>query len=99
MMQVPPTLTTCSCGGKKSCAGNQSSSRCDPEEGMCMCGNMNACYEPTPWCVEEKCKCSNEESYYVKGDGSIKGTCQGEKEKCMADGTCVGMELYVSIHK
>ena len=88
------TFKECKCGIQDSCYNEksdiQASSRCDFEKGMCMCGEMEECSGFKPWCVQQTCKCSNHDTEFVRGDGSIQGSCLGENEKCMADGSCQG---------
>ena len=89
------TSSSCKCGKRESCFNelltHQTSSRCDFEESKCMCGNKESCTGSNPWCIKDTCKCSIQNDYYENGDGSTKGTCSGENEKCMEDGTCKGL--------
>ena len=95
----PPTSQSCQCGKRESCFDehtlSQTSSRCDFEASKCMCGNKEECTGAVPWCIEKICKCSSQPNHYVKGDGTLKGTCTGENEKCMDDGACKGNNTYL----
>ena len=90
-----PASKSCKCGIRDSCYNDklsiQTSSRCDFEKAKCMCGELEACTGPKPWCVQQACTCSNHESRYIQGDGSQKGSCLGGNEKCMPDGSCQGI--------
>ena len=92
----PLSSKNCKCGIRESCYNEnsniQTSSRCDFDKGMCMCGEMDECSGSKPWCVHNTCRCSNHESQFVEGDGSVKGSCLGESEKCMADGSCQDLQ-------
>ena len=91
---APRSSKSCKCGIQDTCYNEklsiQASSRCDFEKGICMCGQVEECSGSKPHCVQQTCKCSNQQSQYVEGDGSTRGTCSGENEKCLADGSCQG---------
>ena len=85
-----PAPTNCKCGKNRSCEGNKSATSCDPKNDSCVCGSLPECSGSTPWCIEDKCQCSSVTTHYGKGDAQSQGTCVGENEKCMTDGTCGG---------
>ena len=93
---APRSSKSCKCGIQDTCYNEklsiQASSRCDFEKGICMCGQVEECSGSKPHCVQQTCKCSNQQSQYVEGDGSTRGTCSGENEKCLADGSCQGKQ-------
>ena len=101
----PPTSSGCRCGNRESCQDRtgltQAVSKCNSEENKCMCGNAEACTGPTPWCITDPvdrlshtCMCSVHESDFVPGNGTVKGSCSRQNEKCMEDGKCRGNKTY-----
>ena len=74
------------CKENTDCTG--STDKCAADN-ICKCGTANPCTGTTPVCDSNACSgCKKTDG--SAGDGSTKGDCPRQTDKCQSDGSCKG---------